>query len=75
MPQSRAGQGSAPQELFDWFSRWGCAEIRLFKSGHTMEIALFLLFHHRSSTCSEALASSGRAGHRLNIAGRSDHRE
>ncbi len=37
MPQSCAGQGSAPQELFDWFSRWGRAEIRLFKTGHQFE--------------------------------------
>ncbi len=37
MPQSCAGQGSAPQELFDWFSRRGRAEIRLFKTGHQFE--------------------------------------
>ncbi len=37
MPQSRAGQGSAPQGLFDWFSRRGRAEIRVFKTGHQFE--------------------------------------
>ncbi len=70
------GRGSAPQEQFDWFSRRGCAEIRLLKTGHQFENrSLSRLVSHRSSTCSEASASSGRAGHRLNIAGRSDHRK
>ncbi len=36
-----------PTRTVDWFSCRGRAEIRLFKSGHTTENALFLLVSHR----------------------------
>ncbi len=44
----RHGQGSAPQEQSDWKKPSGRTKIRLFKTGHHVWNALFLL---RSSTC------------------------
>ncbi len=42
--RSRAGQGSAPQEQSDWYSRRGRAEIRLFKTDHQFGIRPLFLF-------------------------------
>ncbi len=56
MPQGH-GRGSAPQEQFDWFSRRGRAEIRLFKTERQFEIhSLPSRLFDRSSICSEASA-------------------
>ncbi len=48
-----------------------CLKVDTLRKSRFLPSRLF----DRSSTCSGASASSGRAGHRLNIAGRSDHRK